>query len=665
MAKKKTVQQAAPQQRKDGWLNVLTGIGLTGRDKTRNNEFEVNQLSREELESIWRGDDMASRIIETLPDEMLRSGWELEIQPEESPDGEKMGDKPVLPGRENSLGEENSPEEEKSLDPNADPKDSPDAAKTDPEGNPKPADDRPAPDDDTPEGEPRRRDAFPSGGFGGGGGPNPANAAGALMPKPEKPPAPIKRRDDEAKEQAEKVSKELRKLKLVDRLRDALYYERAYGGSGILIGVDDGQDPRMPLNLEAVKSVKWLTVLSPRELYPVKYYDNAQGPNYGEVEIYRVQPESSLNSPIAVGGPGPQPVMKSGNESAGVRELGKLAQNGKAQAQQPTNGGFLMPEVHESRVIRFGGVRVSRQQILNNTAPGWGDSVLVRVAKVISDFQMTWNGTAILMQDFSAAVIKIKDLADLIATNNDDVVIRRAQTIDMARSIARAVIIDAEEEYERKATPLTGLHELLDKFALRLAAAARMPVTMLMGQSPAGLNATGASDIRMFYDTVSAAQENKLQPALEKLVELVMLAKEGPLKGQAPENWSICFNPPWQLTDLEEAELRFKQAQVDKIEIDSGVVTPEEVAASRHGGDQWSSKTVIDFEGREEMAVVHEEAEAEHAKVAGDAAKKLIDGAAKGAAKGTPNAGPGNSEDDSADKGAPAPGGKPPFPPKA
>src|SRR5580704_6823310 len=46
------------------------------------------------------------------------------------------------------------------------------------------------------------------------------------------------------------------------------------------------------------------------------------------------------------------------------------------------------------------------------------------------------------------------------------------------------------------------------------------PVSLLMGQAPAGMNATGESDTRFFYDQVRAEQE-AIKPKIEKLVKIM------------------------------------------------------------------------------------------------------------------------------------------------
>jgi phage-related protein (TIGR01555 family) len=598
---------AQGQERGDGWQSVITGIGVAQRDKRLGSTFEPDCLSQQELENIWRGDDMAARIIETQPSEMLREGFEVKIQPAPSP-------APAPPGAALEDGDDVEPADEEAEDAvEGDSEEAaPDGVSTDElQFAKKRADAFPG----AAKGKPQGKPAFGAPGASKGQKPG-FGAMPGLPPAPTKPPGPIKREDDDAKKQSEAVTAQLEDLGVHERLLEALNYERAFGGAGILVGADDGQDMRLPLDLERVKSVKWLTVLSSFELCPVRYYSNPAAAKYGEPEIFRIQPSTYVTGTDFSSGDVTTPTSAPKTSS-------------------------LLAEVHESRILRFTGVRTSRQQMLSNVAPGWGDSVLVRCNRVLSDFHLSWGSAAVLLSDFAQAVFKIKDLAQLIATDRDDVVIRRAQLIDMMRSTVRGVLLDSEEEFERKSTPIAGLEGLLQQLAIRLSAAADMPVTLLMGQAPAGLNATGASDTRFFYDKVAAGQKSKLKPKIERLLKILFAAKDGPTAGKEPENWSVKFNPLWQESGKEQAETRQIQSVTDKNYIDAGVVTPEEIAASRFGGDDYSTDTVLDFEARDTAIVEHEAALVEHEAQSKEAAKQLAK-APKGAAPpgANPFAGP-------------------------
>ncbi len=65
--------------RTDGWMNVLTGLGICGRDKKQNAFFRItNIFNRSELDQMYRSDGVLRLIIDIFAQEMIRQGWELE-----------------------------------------------------------------------------------------------------------------------------------------------------------------------------------------------------------------------------------------------------------------------------------------------------------------------------------------------------------------------------------------------------------------------------------------------------------------------------------------------------------------------------------------------------------------------------------------------------------
>lgn len=374
------------------------------------------------------------------------------------------------------------------------------------------------------------------------------------------------------KDAAELVLEELKRLEAKTRFFDAIKLRRAFGGSGILMGVDDGQSMDQPLDEDRVRAVNWLTTLDCYELVPETWYTAPENPKYGMPEIFRL-------TPMLAGGPTLQP------EKSELR--------------------FFAP-IHESRVITFRGIITTRWQARETR--GWGDSVLARVASVIRDFESGYDGAAALLQDFSQGVFKMHGLAAALAADADEKVMQRLRLMDQSRSILRSIVLDADkEDFSRIGTPMAGFADTLRELATRMAAAADMPVTVFMGISPAGLNATGASDIRLWYDRIRSKQVDEMEPKLRRLITLLFKAKKGAFGGREPKKWSIAFKPLYQLTEVEEASRRQTIASTDVQYINAGVLTPEEVAASRFGAGGYSAETVIDLEAREAMKRAREE----------------------------------------------------------
>lgn len=358
------------------------------------------------------------------------------------------------------------------------------------------------------------------------------------------------------------MEQEAQRLDLQSKTFESTVWSRVHGGSLMFIGADDGLggDPenlKEPLDEGRIETIKFLEVFDRWDVRPL----NDRG---GRPEFYNLLPTV---------------VHHGGLQSMGV--------------------GFEN-QIHASRFIRFDGVLTSKfRQRQNN---GWSDSIYVRLKTLIRDYNLSWDGVFHLISDFAQAVFKMRGLADAMASDNDNLVVDRAIIMDQCRSIARAILIDAEEEdFERKVTPVSGLPDLLDRGALRLSTAGRIPVSLLLGQSPAGLNATGDSDISFFYDQIRAVQNTYLRPKLQRLYTLMFLAKDSPTKGMLPENWSFEFNPLWQLDAKEKAELRKTQAETDEIYIMNDVVDPEEITASRFAGDTYSPETTLDTKKRAEQ----------------------------------------------------------------
>ena len=66
--------------RADTWMNLVTGLGVRGRDKSRHDFFAPpREFSQNELEDLYRGDAIAARIVDVPANDMVRAWWELSI----------------------------------------------------------------------------------------------------------------------------------------------------------------------------------------------------------------------------------------------------------------------------------------------------------------------------------------------------------------------------------------------------------------------------------------------------------------------------------------------------------------------------------------------------------------------------------------------------------
>jgi len=339
-------------------------------------------------------------------------------------------------------------------------------------------------------------------------------------------------------EQSEATRDALDRLLVQKQLVRARKWSRLYGGAALYIGSDDGPQDA-PLQYGG--RLHFFQPYERDELQPNRYYDDPLSPKFGEVSHYRLTPMRSVAT-------GPSVI------------------------------------IHESRLIVFQGVDTTpRKRAQNN---GWGSSVLIRPMKAIQQFHAAYAIVLSLLGDANQNVYKWKGLAALLLKGGEQAIEARMRLLDRVRSTVRGIAVDADEEdFIRSQINVTGMDGLLDKYAVRVASSAKMPVTVLMGMSPAGLNATGESDLRNWGSQVDVEKREEMTPGLERCIRVLFRARNGPTGGVEPETWSVKFPSLFAPTPRDEAEIRSINAQTDQVYVDMGVLRPAQVAKARFTGD--------------------------------------------------------------------------------
>ena len=368
----------------------------------------------------------------------------------------------------------------------------------------------------------------------------------------------------QTKEMSAAIMKAYNELEATPRLVDAWVWGRLFGGGGLYLITDDPGMAEDELDPDQLKKIRSLLVVDKRDLHPIFFENDPESPRFGEATMYQI------------------------------------TRTGTAATQANVS---VPLRVHWSRLIIFEGTRTTLRRKAEND--GWSRSVLQRVNTVLMQFNVSWQGVAHLLTDSAQGVFKMQGLIKMIASGGMEQINKRMQVVDMGRSVARAVVLDAEKEsFERQETTFVGQAQMMAQFTVRLSAAANMPATILMGQSPKGMDATGESDQEIWDDIVVVGQEHTLDPRLKRLLFLLMKSKDGPTKGAVPANWDVVYNALRQMTQKETAEIRKLVADKDKLEIDAGIVTAEEVTISRYGPGGYSIETVVSLELRKEVLEV-------------------------------------------------------------
>jgi uncharacterized protein len=230
---------------------------------------------------------------------------------------------------------------------------------------------------------------------------------------------------------------------------------------------------------------------------------------------------------------------------------------------------------HTSRMIRFPGAAKPTDFGATEQDRDWGYSRLQSVWDDVVRYGVFWQSVAHLMQVSSVGVLKLHGLIELLATKRQADAEARIDLLNETLALTRLMMLDAKqgEEYHREAVSFSDMPALLQEIALATAGAFREPVTKLFGRSPAGMNATGESDMRQWYDEVQSYAMRTMHPRLERLLEVT--------EGRAIE---VKFKSLWQPTEQEQATIRNLQISGTERLWSMEVISREEIRSAMIDG---------------------------------------------------------------------------------
>lgn len=326
----------------------------------------------------------------------------------------------------------------------------------------------------------------------------------------------------------EEIDEAFEDLQIWQSLNNVIKWGRLYGtGMGILL--IDGQDYGTPLRIETIKKGQFKGILACDRWQFTPSIDQLikdPGPNMGMPMFYTMNPDALLPS------------------------LGKI---------------------HHSRIIRHDGLTLPHYQ--KQTMNLWSMSVIERLHDRLLAFDSTTVGAAQLVYKAYLRTWKIKDFRALLGEASGEMeknVLKNIELIRRLQSNEGITVMDSEDEFDAHSYTFSGLDAILLQFGQQLAGALEFPLIRLFGQSPAGLNSTGDADLRTYYDGIRKKQKNQLGRPVKHILEIVSRSTLGQ---DLPPGVRIEFNPLWQLTETEKADIANKDSQSIGDAFDRNLIT--------------------------------------------------------------------------------------------
>ncbi len=330
----------------------------------------------------------------------------------------------------------------------------------------------------------------------------------------------------------------------------AIRWARLFGGSIIVMLLDDGGGLEEPVNWQDVRSVEELRVYERAIVQP-------------DPDTYRT---------------------------------------GKAEYfdVSSTYGGTF--RVHRSRCLVFKNGSLPEYGAAQQYYY-WGLPEYIRIHKDLSRALKTHTNAANMIEKSVQPVYKQRGLQSMLAgPNGDEMELKRLQVLDASRGIMNTIAVDMEgEDYDFKTFQMTGAKEILESTCNLLSAVTCIPQTILFGRSPAGENATGESDLENYYNFVEGIQKRMLKKNIRTLIKAIVQAGVYDGSIENPGNIKPTFKPLWSLSETEKATVELTKAQraqvaaqTAQLYIDMQAIQPDEVRQALAKDEQVDVESILD-----------------------------------------------------------------------
>ena len=252
---------------------------------------------------------------------------------------------------------------------------------------------------------------------------------------------------------------------------------------------------------------------------------------------------------------------------------------GPYEATNPLDAKFYKPDqwyvngqtVHTTRLLTVIGREVPD---LLKPAYAFGGLSMTQMAKpYVDNWLRARQAASDTLEGFSQWILST-DMGAVLQGGGREMIEKRIALFNRFRvTRGTAVINKATEELDVRSTPLSGIDKLQAQAQEHLSSVSGIPLVILLGVTPGGLNASSDSELEAFRDAVHAYQEKALRPTIQTILDFAQLS----LWGTIDPKVTFKFVPLQEMSETEMADLHSKQADTHGKYVNMGVVDNQEV----------------------------------------------------------------------------------------
>ena len=327
----------------------------------------------------------------------------------------------------------------------------------------------------------------------------------------------------------DKLQPYLNRLKQL--FREGQILANIYGGATIVKYIDDGNDFDQPINYNKIKSIDYSRVFDRWDVFPLtlQLSENIYEPDY--YQYFTGYQDSKLTT------------------------------------------GY----VHKDRIIRFRGKYLPPELMKNNDY--WELSVLHDFLEPYLRYYTATSRTLEAVRSAELFIVGIENLAE-----RDEIAKTEQKEVQTQMAQNKGIVKDKDTiDIEIISRKFQGIKDLLELAKNEMVASSGLTFPQMYQEFPSGLNATGKSELMAEALSLNNKQETQWGGLIRNELELLMAF----FKSDNQYEWT--WNNAYFNTPLEEAELKLKIAQSDKIYSEIQAISAEEIRESHFGGNTYES----------------------------------------------------------------------------
>ena len=240
---------------------------------------------------------------------------------------------------------------------------------------------------------------------------------------------------------------------------------------------------------------------------------------------------------------------------------------------KPSSWWMLGQEAHSTRLFTI----VSRP-VADMLKPAYsfaGVSMSQLAMPYIDNWLRTRQSVSDTVKQFSITGV-LMDMQQALAPGGNADLNSRAQLFNAYRDSRNLALLDkATEEFFQINTPLSGLSDLQAQAQEQMSAVSHMPLVVLTGITPSGLNANSDGEIRVWYDYVLGYLHTNILPLVQYVLKVAQLSLFGAIDDSVGWEWF----PLMQETLGERSERMARDADTDTKYVETGILRTDQVAA--------------------------------------------------------------------------------------